>query len=131
MKRLALPALVLLAVGCGVTEPENLLTVNGTVVAASAGAGYTAGQPIDGAEVILRYSPPLEPSSTVRDTDITSATGTFSVRSGPPAGQREPNCSTLNISAVKAGFASPTIRLTTYCTGAGELNDFRIEMTPN
>ena len=132
MKRLALlPALALLAAGCGLTEPENTLTVNGTVVAASAGGGYTAGQALDGAQITLRYTPPLQTSSTVRDTDVTNASGEFSVRTGPPAGQNEPNCSTLNISAVKVGFLTATLRLTSLCEGAGVLDDVVIELTPS
>lgn len=108
-----------------------MLTVNGTVVAAAAGAGYTAGQAVDGAEVTLRYTPPLQPSSTVRDTDATNASGEFSVRTGPPSGQIEPNCSTLNVSVVKAGFQTATLRLTSLCEGAGELNDVVIQFTPS
>lgn len=132
VKRLALvPALVLLAAGCGLTEPENILRVNGTVVAASAGAGYTAGQAVDGAEVTLRYTPPLQSSSIVRDSDATNASGEFSVRTGPPSGQIEPNCSTLNISVVKAGFQTAMLRLSGLCEGAGELNDVVIQFTPN
>jgi len=132
VKRIALLTLVAGLAACGVTETENFRTVTGTVVAASAGGGYAAGQAIDGAEVTLRYTPPISPGSSIRDTDITDGTGAYTVMSGPPEGQTDPDCSTLSVVTVKAGFASATVRLTALCgAGPGELSDLVIELTPN
>jgi len=132
VKRIALLTLVAALAACGVTETENLRTVTGTVVAASDGSGYTAGQALDGAEVTLRYTPPLSPGSSIRDTNTADAAGAYIVMSGPPQGQNDPDCSTLSIVTVKAGFASETVRLTGLCgVGPGTLDDLVIEMTPN
>lgn len=132
MKRIALLTLVSMLAACGVTETENFRTVTGTVVAASDGGGYTAGQAIDGAAVTLRYTPPLGSDSSIRDTDTTDGAGAYVVRGGPPRGQTDPDCSTLSVVTVKVGFASAEVRLSGLCgAGPGELNDLVIEMTPN
>jgi len=118
--------------GCGSTEPENILYLSGTVVAASAGSGYTAGQGIDGAQVTLRYQPPLEPTSEIFDTDVSNASGAWSVRTGPPRGQSAPNCTTLSVAAVSAGFSSSTVNLSSFCgVGPGDISGIEIALTPN
>lgn len=130
-KSLALTVILVMA-GCGSTEPENILFVSGTVVAASAGSGYTAGQGIDGAQVSLRYQPPLEPSSEIFDSDITDVNGAWSVRTGPPRGQESPNCTTLSVSAISAGFTGAVVPLRNLCgIGPGEVTNVEIALTPN
>ena len=132
MKKLLPLALFLAMSGCGSTEPENVLFLSGVVVAESAGSGYTAGQAIDGAQVTLRYQPPLEPSSQIFDTDVTDAAGAWAVQTGPPRGQSAPDCSTLSVSAVKAGFSSSTVRLSSICgVGPDDVSGVEIALTPN
>ena len=130
-KSLALSVLLMMA-GCGVTEPEAILSVSGTVVAASSGSGYTAGQGIDGAQVSLRYQPPLEPTSEIFDSDITDVNGAWAVQTGPPRGQEAPNCTTLSVSAVSVGFSGAVVRLSSFCgVGPGEVSGVEIALTPN
>ena len=132
MKKTSILAIALLVVGCGSTGPENVVSFSGTVVAGADGAGYTQGQAIDGALITLRYQPPLEPSSQIRDTDESDASGAWSVQSGPPRGQADPDCATLSISVVKAGFLSATVRLSSFCgTGPDRVTGVEVELTPS
>lgn len=114
------------------TEPENVIVVSGTVIAANDGQGFTQGQPIDDAELTLRYTSPLTLSVEVRDQDRTDATGTWEMQAGPPLGQTDPDCGQLTISAVRANFSTGTLRLSTICgQGAGRYGNLVIELTPN
>ena len=132
MKKLLSLAVVIAISGCGSTEPENILFLSGTVVAESDGSGYTAGQTIDGAQITLRYQPPLEPSSQIFDTGVSDATGAWAVQTRPPRGQSAPDCSTLSVSAVKTGFRSSTVRLSGFCgVGPGDVTGIEIALTPN
>lgn len=123
---------LLAASACGVTEPENVLIVRGTVVAAADGGGYVQGQPIDDAQMTLRYTAPLTLSVTVRDDDITDANGAYELRSGPPPGQTDPDCATLSVIALKPGFNTETVRLSGFCgQGAATVENIVIEVTPS
>lgn len=130
--RSLLLATLLAASACGVTEPENLLIVRGTVVAASDGGGYVQGQAIDNAEVRLRYTAPLTLSVAIRDDVLSDANGAWELRSGPPPQQTDPDCSTLSVITIKAGFQTATERLSSYCgQGAATVENIMIELTPN
>lgn len=125
-------SVLLMVAGCGSTEPENILFVSGTVVAASAGSGYAAGQGIDGAQVSLRYQPPLEPSSEIFDSDIADVNGAWSMQTGPPRGQQDPNCTTLSVSAIRVGFTGAVVPLGSLCgIGPGEVTNVEIALSPN
>lgn len=120
------------AAGCGTTEPENVVVVSGTVVAAADGQGFTQGQALDGAQLTLRYTSPLDLSVSVRDQDQTDATGTWELQAGPPAGQSDPDCRQLTVAAVRTNFATGQLRLSSVCgQGAGRFDGLVIELTPN
>lgn len=122
--------LLTLLAGCGLTEPENRLLVRGTVVAAGDGEGVVEGAPVPDATVELRYSPPLDFGSVLKDQVVTAADGSWEVETGPPGGQSQPNCRTLSVSVAKGGFVSATVSLASFCEGAGVVNDVRIELAP-
>ncbi len=123
---------LLTSTSCGSTDPETVLFLSGTVVAASDGSGFAAGQGIDGAQVTLRYQPPLDLGSQIFDTDVSDLSGGWAVQTVPPRGQREPDCSTLSVSAVRAGFSSTTVRLSSFCgVGADDVTGIEIALTPN
>lgn len=116
---------------CGSTEPENILLFRGTVIAAVDGAGYTAGQVVEDAQMTLRYTAPLDLTTAVRDTDITDAAGSWELESGPPPGQRDPNCDPLIIAVVRVGFETEQMRLASLCgQGAGTFENIEIGLTP-
>ena len=116
---------------CGSTEPENTLLFRGTVIAAVDGAGYTAGQVVEDAQMTLRYTAPLDLTVAVRDTDISDATGSWELQSGPPPGQRDPDCDPLTIAVVRVGFETEQMRLATLCgQGAGTFENIEIGLTP-
>lgn len=125
-------ATLLTASACGVTEPENVLVVSGTVIAATDGQGYVQGQAVDNAQMTLRYTAPLTLSVAVRDDGITDANGAWQLRSGPPPGQTDPDCATLSVIAVKSGFMTTTQRLSSLCgQGGGTVENIVLELTPN
>ena len=130
-RRLQLLVLALLATGCDLTDPSPRLVIHGTVVAASDGGGYTEGQPIEGADVQLRYRSPLELTPVRVDSDISSSLGAFRVETGPPPGNAEPHCSTLTLAVIRVGFTSATsVRLDQWCEGAGVVEGIVIELEP-
>lgn len=132
MKQIICLASAFALAGCGSTDPENLLFISGVVVAAADGGGYSQGQPIDGAQITLRYQPPLRPSSEIFDTDVADGSGAWAVQTRPPRGQSVVDCSTLTVSAIKVGFSSSTVRMSTLCdTGPGDVSGVEIELTPN
>lgn len=123
--------LAVLATACDLTDPARRLVVNGTVVSASDGGGYTAGQPIEGADVQLRYRSPLELTPIRVDGDVTTSSGSFRVETGPPPGNFEPLCSTLTLAVIKVGFTAATsVQLSQWCDGAGEVDGVVIELQP-
>lgn len=123
---------LLTASACGVTEPEGLLIVRGTVVAAADGAGFVQGQPIDNVQMTLRYTAPLTLSVAVRDDDLTDVAGAYELRSGPPPGQLDPDCNTLTVVALKTGFNTEQVRLSSSCgQGSATVEDLVIELTPS
>lgn len=120
------------ASACGITEPDNVRIVRGTVVAASDGGGFVQGQLIDNVQMTLRYTAPLTLSVSVRDDGLSDANGAWELVSGPPPGQSDPDCSTLTVIGVKSGFSTTQLRLQGLCgQGAGLLEDVVLEMTPN
>ncbi len=123
---------LLAASACGVTEPEDVLIVRGTVVAASDGGGFVQGQVIPDAQMTLRSTAPLTLSVSVRDDGLSDADGAWELQSGPPPQQSDPDCSTLSVIAVRNGFSTSTLRLSSLCgQGAGIVENIVIEMTPN
>ena len=120
------------ASACGITEPDNVRIVRGTVVAASDGGGFVQGQVIDNVQMTLRYTAPLTLSASVRDDGLSDANGAWELASGPPPGQFDPDCDTLSVIGVKSGFVTAQMRLASLCgQGAGVVENVVIEMTPN
>ena len=109
--RLASLVLVLAASACDITAPPATLVLSGTVVAASDGGGFTAGQPIEGAAVQLRYRRPLELTSRIVDIDITTSAGAYSVESFPPSRHNATGCfpfaTTTMHAAITAAHPAP------------------------
>ncbi len=119
------------AIGCGSSDPENVIELHGTVVAASDGQGYTAGQAIDGAQMTLRYTAPLDLTVETRDSDQSDSSGAWTLMSGPPRGQTDPDCRTLTVLAVRVGFETARLPLSSTCgIGADVVSGVVIEMTP-
>lgn len=129
--RLASLVLVLAASACDITDPPATLVLSGTVVAASDGGGFTAGQPIEGAEVQLRYRRPLELTSRIVDIDITTSAGAFSVEAFPQSGNNEPDCFTLTLAILRVGFTAATsVRVDQWCEGAGVVEGVVVDLEP-